>query len=129
MSVQWKKYEVSASYYSSSKKKEIAKCSIITNSNCGKHKPSNYGRKHKSALYDITKAEKQRKGKETVLSSMKPRNKTLIPKVTGSTNAGKKMLAATLQVSHLFLQKLNTDVYGLNGWTDSPHKKGLGNLT
>ena len=131
-----KKYEVLASYYSSSKKKkkrkrkeEIAKCSIITNSNCGKHKPSNYGRKHKSVLYDITKTEKQRNGKETVLSSVKSRNETLIPKATGSTNAGKKTLAATLQVSHLFLQKLNMDIYGLNGWTDSPHKKGSGNLT
>ena len=58
-----KSYEVLASYYSSSKRKkeEIAKCSIITNSNCGKHKPSNYGRKHKSVLYDITKTEKHRK--------------------------------------------------------------------
>ena len=78
-----KKYEVLVSYYSSSKKKkgEIAKCSIITNSNCGKYKPSNYGKKHKSALYDITKAEKQRKGKETVLSSVKSRNETLIPEM------------------------------------------------
>ena len=81
-------------------KREIAKCSIITNPNCGKHKPSNYGRKHKSVLYDITKAEKQRKGKETVQSSVKSRNETLIPKATGPTNAGKKTLAATLQVSH-----------------------------
>ena len=60
---------------------------------------------------------------------MKSRNVTLIPKATGSTNAGKKTLAATLQVSHLLLQKLNADIYGLNGWTDFPHKKGSGNLT
>ena len=86
-----KKYEVLTSYHSSSKEK-VAKCSIITNPNCGRHKPSNYGRKHKSVLYDITKAEKQRKGKETVLSSVKSRNETLIPKATGSTNAGKKTL-------------------------------------
>ena len=123
-----KKYEVLASYHSNSKEK-IAKCSIITNPNCDRHKPSNYGRKHKSVLYDIKKTEKQRKGKETVISSVKSRNETLIPKVTGSTNAGKKTLTATLQISHLFLQKLNTDVYGPNGWTDSLHKKGSGNLT
>ena len=57
-----KKYEVLASYHSSSKEK-VAKCSIITNPNYGKHKPSNYDRKHKSVLYNMTKAEKQRKGK------------------------------------------------------------------
>ena len=125
-----KKYEVLASYYSSSKKKKkIAKCSIITNSICGKHKPSNYGRKHKSALYDITKTEKQRKGKETMPSLVKSRNETLIPKAIGSTNAEKKTLTATLQISHLFLQKLNTSVYSLDGWLDSPHKKGSGDLT
>src|SRR6266702_4780452 len=104
-----KKYEVLASCHSNSKEK-VAKCSIITNPNCGKHKPSNYGRKHKSVLCDITKIKKQRKGKETVLSSMKSRNETLISKATGPTNAGKKTLMATLQISHLFLQKLNTSV-------------------
>ena len=122
-----KKYEVLASYHSSSKEK-VAKCNIITNPNCGKHKPSNYGMKHKSVLCDITKTEKQRKGKETVLS-MKSRNETLISKAIGPTNAGKKTRTATLQISHLFLQKLNTSVYGLDGWLDSPHEKGSSNLT
>ena len=55
-----KKYEVLVSYPSNSKEK-VAKCSIITNPNCGKHKPSNYGRKHISVLSGITKTEKQRK--------------------------------------------------------------------
>ena len=64
-----------------------------------------------------------------MLSSVKSRNETLIPKATRSTNAGKKLLAATLQISHLLLQKLDADIYGLNGWTDFPHKEGLGNLT
>ena len=54
-----KKYKVLASYHSNSKEK-VAKCSIITNLNCGKHKPSNYDRKHISVLCDITKIEKQR---------------------------------------------------------------------
>ena len=123
-----KKYEVLASYHNNNKEK-VAKCSIITNPNCGKHKPSNYGRKHKSVLYNMTKTEKQRKEKETVLSSMKSSNETLISKATGSTNAGKKMLTATLQISHLLLQKLNASVYGLNSWLDSPHEKGPGDLT
>ena len=57
-----KKYEVLASYHSNSKEK-VAKCSIITNPNYGKHKPSNYGRKHKSVLCDITKTKKQKKRK------------------------------------------------------------------
>ena len=109
-----KKYEVLASYHSNSKEK-VAKCSIITNPNYGKHKPSNYGRKHKSVLCDITKTKKQKKGKETVPSSMKSRNETLISKATRSTNARKKTLTATLQISHLFLQKLNTSVYSLDG--------------
>ena len=60
---------------------------------------------------------------------MKSRNETLISKATGSTNAGKKMLTATLQISHLFFQKLNRSIYGLNGWLDSPYEKGPGNLT
>ena len=55
-----KKYEVLASCHSNSKEK-VAKCSIITNPNYGKHKPSNYGRKHISVLCGITKTEKQRK--------------------------------------------------------------------
>ena len=70
-----KKYEVLASYYSSSKKKkeEIAKCSIITNSNCGKHKPSNYGRKHISVLCVITKTEKtkKRKGNGAIINEVR----------------------------------------------------------
>lgn len=123
-----KKYEVLASYHSNSKEK-VAKCSIITNPNCGKHKPSNYGRKHKSVLYNMTKTEKQRKGKEMGLSSMKSSNETLISKATGSTNAGKKTLTETLQISHLLLQKFNASVYGLHSWLDSPHEKSLGNLT
>ena len=55
-----KKYEVLASCHSNSKEK-IETCSIITNPNCGKHKPSNYGRKHISVLCDITKTEKTKK--------------------------------------------------------------------
>ena len=39
------------------------------------------------------------------------------------------MLAATLQISHLFLQKLDADIYGLNGWTDFSHEKSSGNLS
>ena len=123
-----KKYEVLASYHSNSKEK-VVKCSIIINPNCGKHRPSNYGRKHISVLCDIIKTEKQRKGKETAPSSMKSGNETLISKVTRPTNIGKKTLTATLQICHLFLQKLNPGVYGLNGWLDSPHEKGSGNLT
>ena len=38
---------------------------------------------------------------------MKSKNETLITKATGSTNAGKKTLTVTLQISHLFLQKFN----------------------
>ena len=60
---------------------------------------------------------------------MKSGDETLISKATGSTNARKKTLTATLQISHLLLQKLNASVYGLNSWLDSPHEKGLGNLT
>ena len=48
-------------------------------------------------------------------SLVKSRNETLIPKAIGSTNAEKKTLTATLQISHLFLQKLNTGVRNGNG--------------
>ena len=67
-----KKYEALASYHSNSKEK-VAKCSIITNPNCGKHKPSNYGRKHKSVLYDITKTEKtkKRKGNGAIINEVR----------------------------------------------------------
>ena len=68
-----KRYEILASYYSSSKKKrkeEIAKCSIITNSNCGKHKPSNYGWKYKSVLYDINRETKKRTGNGAIISEV-----------------------------------------------------------
>ena len=67
-----KRYEILASYYSSSKKKkeEIAKCSIITNSDCGKHKPSNYGWKYKSVLYGINRETKKRKGNDAIISEV-----------------------------------------------------------
>ena len=91
-----KKYEVLVSCHSNSKKKRIAKCSIITNPNCGKHMPNNYCRKHISVLCDITKIEKQRKGKGTTPSSMESGNETLISKMTRPTNAGKKVLTMTL---------------------------------
>ena len=64
-----------------------------------------------------------------MLSSVKSRNEALIPKTTRSTNAGKKLLAATLQISHLLLQKLDARIYDLNGRTNFPHKEGSGNLT
>ena len=123
-----KKYEVLASCHSNSKEK-VVKCSIITNPNCGKHTPNNYCRKHISVLCDIIKTEKQRKGKGTVPSSMKSENETLISKLTRPANTGKESLTATLQICHLFLQKLDTGVYGLNGWLNSLHEKGSGNLT
>ena len=125
-----KRYEVLASCHSNSKKKKVvAKCSIITNPNCGKHTPNNYCRKHISVLCDKTKTEKQKKGKGTTPSSMKSGNETLISKMTRSTNAGKKALTTTLQIYHFFLQKLDTGIYGINDWLNFPHKKGSGNLT
>ena len=51
-------------------KEEIAKCSIITNSKCGKHKPSNYGWKYKSVLYDINRETKKRKRTGAVISKV-----------------------------------------------------------
>ena len=60
---------------------------------------------------------------------MKSGNETLISKTTRPTNAGKKTLTMTLQIRHLFLQKLDTGIYGINDWLNSPHEKGLGNLT
>ena len=107
-----KKYKVLASCHSNSKEK-VAKCSIITNPNCGKHTSNNYRRKHISVLCDRTKTEKQRKGKGTASSSMKSENETLISKTTRPTNVGKKTLTTTLQIRHLFLQKLNTGIYGI----------------
>ena len=60
---------------------------------------------------------------------MKSGNETLIFKTTRPTNAEKKVLTTTLQIRHFFLQKLNTGIYGINSWLNSPHKKGSGNLT
>ena len=67
-----KKHEVLASCHSNSKEK-VAKCSIITNSNCGKHKPSNYGRKHISVLCVITKTKitKKRKGNSAIINEVR----------------------------------------------------------
>ena len=56
-------------------------------------------------------------------------NESLVSKMTGPTNARKKTFATTLQIHHLFLQKLDTDIYNINGWLNSPRKKGSGNLT
>ena len=52
------------------RKEEIAKCSIITNSKCGKHKPSDYGWKYKSVLYDINRETKERKGNGAIISKV-----------------------------------------------------------
>ena len=52
------------------RKKEIAKCSIITNPKCGKHKPSKYGRKYKSVLYDINRETKKRKRNGAIISKV-----------------------------------------------------------
>ena len=67
-----KKYEVLASCHSNSKEK-VAKCSIITNLNCGKYKPSNYGRKHISVLYNITKNRetKKRKRNDAIINEVR----------------------------------------------------------
>ena len=88
---------------------------MITNPNYGKHTPNNYCRKHISDLCDITKAGKQRKGKGIAPSSMKFGNETLVSKTIGPTNARKKALVTTLQICHLFLQKLDTGIYSING--------------
>ena len=102
---------------------------MITNPNCGKHTPNKYYSKHINVLCDITKTGKQRKGKGTASSSMESGNESLVSKTTGPTNAGKKVLATTLQIRHFFLQKLDTSIYSINDWLNSPHKKGSGNLT
>ena len=102
---------------------------MITNPNCGKHTPNKYYRKHISVLCDITKIGKQRKGKGTTSSSMESGNESLVSKTIGPTNAGKKALTMTFQIRYLFLQKLDTGIYSINGWLNSPHKKGSGNFT
>ena len=45
------------------------------------------------------------------------------------TNVGKKALATALQVCHLLLQSLNLCINSINGWLNSLHENGLGNLT
>ena len=59
---------------------------------------------------------------------MKPRNKGLISKTAGSTNAGKKTLTVAFQVSHLLPQSLDACVNGINSRLNLPYKEGSGNL-
>ena len=59
---------------------------------------------------------------------MKPRDKRLVSKVAGPTNASKKMLTTTLQVYHLLLQSLNPCVNSIYSRLNLFHEKGSGNL-
>ena len=60
---------------------------------------------------------------------MKFGDKRLISKEAGSTNAGKKALATTLQVCHLLPQSLEACISGINNRLNPPHEEGPGNLT
>ena len=60
---------------------------------------------------------------------MKPRNKRLISKAAGSTNARKKALTMTLQVHHLLPQSLDACINSINSRLNLLHEEGSGNLT
>jgi len=59
---------------------------------------------------------------------MKPKNKRLVSKAAGLTNASKKTLTMTLKVCHLLLQSLNLCVNGIYSGLNLFHEKGSGNL-
>ena len=78
---------------------------------------------------ETLKKEKNRKKKKKGTASTKPRDKRLVSKVAGPTNASKKMLTTTLQVCHLLLQSLNSCVSSIYNGLNLFHEKGSGNLT
>ena len=100
---------------------------MVTNPNCGKHTPNKCYREHISVLDEVIR-EGKKKEKEIASPSTKSGNESLISKTVRPTNARKKALVTTLQVCHLFLQNLNPCINSINGWLNSPHKKGSGNL-
>ena len=115
--------------------KVVTKCSIIiTNPNCSRTCQISAIRNIKSTRGDnkrrkTTKKKKKKRRRGTTSSSTKPRNKGLISKTTGSTNAGKKALTTTLQVYHLLPHSLNACINGINSRLNPPHEEGSGNLT
>ena len=59
---------------------------------------------------------------------MKPKDKRLVSKAVGPTNASKKTLTMTLKVCHLLLQSLNPCVNGIYSGLNLFHEKGSASL-
>ena len=68
-------------------------------------------------------------GSKRKKKSTKPRDKRLVSKAAGPTNASKKTLTTALQVCHLLLQSLNSCVSSIYNGLNLFHEKGSGNLT
>ena len=68
----------------------------------------------------------EKKKKENYINE--PRDKRLVSKAAGPTNANKKTLTTTLKICHLLLQSLNPCVNSIYSRLNLFHEKGSGNL-